>query len=761
MLSKGKLLFLILLSILFTGNVSWSYGQSIPKPVNEQISDLQIKEVSDRWIFGNSKISLELSKVNGEWLSLKHIDLPGNIIYPVNPITNVDFRIDDVWMVEKYGATLLESKVNVDQAKNRISLEMVFGVLPRPPLSFIPERWKNRTPLAMQSPAPGSRYEFTLTSIYTLYPGQSRIDRLARLARLPSNNIMYSTFRRLEGFLFQLPGPSLGEPKDCTLQLSGPLWRDSYIYPGKQYSSITDRFVELSTAPDRTAGLVNIRNEQRKLTLSSWLDTKGEVAYYTYLSGDGFKSTILHYDMRALRLSERSYAESDIHRIEITTGPLSDALKKYREMAEQRMPINLSTPKWAREMTILEVMPSYFPNGLKGLMDKLEFYKGVGFNTIYLMPHWVGGYVPIDPFTVDPKFGTKEDLKLLVKRAHSLGMRVIFDMVIHGFAASSPLVREHPEFFSKNENGLLVPHHVWPSINTDPTNPGYQQYMIDLVLHDIKEYDIDGYRIDANTFKMPNWEPNLGYPAWKGGNTFELQKRMYEAMQRVKPDTVILSEIFGPVWHSLSNLVHDSSNWASAVALEKMQTGEINAEIYKSLMANTYDVLQKGANRVYFARNHDTSWFGKFGGYTPRFKALDAIHVFMTVPEFFAGDPENPPFPDKETGLYDYYRKLFSFRTKYPELLQGDVLLREIESDNPWIFTGMKQLDGQTSVVIVSLSEKEEHGRISIKLPVKHSFKNLKLIDPIANETQEISVQEKTNSISVRMKPFQVLVGRI
>ncbi|MEJ7712336.1 MAG: hypothetical protein WKF84_21385 [Pyrinomonadaceae bacterium] len=35
--------------------------------------------------------------------------------------------------------------------------------------------------------------------------------------------------------------------------------------------------------------------------------------------------------------------------------------------------------------------------------------------------------------------------------------------------------------------------------------------------------------------------------------------------------------------------------------------------------------LPIGANRVFYTRNHDTSWFYHFNGYTPRFMSMEAV----------------------------------------------------------------------------------------------------------------------------------------
>jgi glycosidase len=461
---------------------------------------------------------------------------------------------------------------------------------------------------------------------------------------------------------------------------------------------------------------------------------------------------------RAYQMPVNFSATSDIHHLELVPS-LKAGLESYRQMCEKQMPLDTQTPASIREMVLLEIYPEYFPEGFKGITSKLSFYKDVGFNTIYLMPHWKGGYSPIDFYTVDPRFGTSQDLKEMVRMAHSLGMKVFFDMVIHGFNEKSPVITQRPDIFVKDEQGKLARHPMWKSITTDWANPAYKQYMADLALYDVKTYDIDGYRLDAATYKGPSWEPNLSYPAYLSGTAApELMERMLEAMHTVKPEAVMLSEVFGPVFYTISNLVHDNQTEGPQFLLEKMEKGEYTAYDYKMHMQHVFSALPKGANRVYFARNHDTSWFYHFNGYTLRFMAMEAIHALCAIPEVFAGDPKNKPNPDDDKAVFEHYKKLFSLRKDYPELARGELLLEEVETNNPMVFTALRRMYGKITLVTVSLSDKEEN--VQITVPEKTVKGNINLIDGLSRQTIKSSLTN-TGKIEIKLKPYQVIVGRL
>jgi len=705
--------------------------QESHRPKRFLYRDIYLQEETDILVFGNARIKLDFGSGQGNWLSFTANDVAGNMISSSRPGITMDFRIDGKWMVDEYGAIFLRYETEVDKNRQGVSLYLIFRILSAHGL------------------------QFTLTCSYTIFPNESRVERSARLARNGAGGELSSQDIHLEGFRFSLPGVTLGEIAQCVVDAPGPWFPKNYVAPQTPYKDLKDKAIGFHGAPDGGFGFLAVTNKELKMVLASWMDTAGEVNYHPSLHGDGERLSFAFHDHRDYRMPEDFAVTADTHRIELVSGELPAALGKYREMCEQNMPLDQSTPDWAREMVLLEVFPPYYPGGLKELTDKLPFYKEIGFNTIYLMPHWTGGYSPIDVFEVDPRLGTSADLREMVSVAHSLGMKVLFDMVIHGFNQKSPMMERHPEYFVHDEEGNIAQHRTWKSMSTDWASPDYRQFMVDLVLHDLKEYDNDGYRVDAASFKGPNWAPNIPYPAYLSGSAAqELMKLMLEAMRKHKPDAVLLSEVFGPIFYTVCNLVHDNQTEAPQHFLEMMESGEATAADYKAHMANVFDLLPREANRVYFARNHDTSWFYHFNGYTPRFMALDAIHVLCAIPEVFAGDPNNGPHPDDDPAVYEYYRKLFALRKEYPELARGDLLLREVECNNASIFTALRRLRDNTALVVISLSGKEENICIT---GIEEMGQVIQMNDAITGE----AIEGMGKPLTLKLRPFQVLVGRL
>ena len=714
--------------------------------------DMRFEQVGDRLVLANDQVSLEFSQ--GHWIEMNAEGVPGNLLSSKDNGESVDFMIDDVWMVEEHGAHYSKHKLVVDEEKDSMTLELSYNVGSRPAFSYIPTRWQSRSPASGKL---GRGWEFQFVSRYKLFAGQSRVERSARVTRNRSGNIITPSFRRCGGFTFSVPGVAVGPPEECTFEIPCPLYTYRYFKPGSKYSEISDRFMSLFTAPDRLPGIVAFENKNVPAAFATWMDTKGELSYYSYLSGDGERISVIFYDTRSLRLDDNDFHESDVQTI-VVKPTFRDTQNEYRKMLSEWAPTSTKTPPWARELIVLEVMPRYYEGGFKGLTKRLPFYREIGFNLIYTLPHFIGGYTNVDPRKMDPKHGTPEDLKEMVRVAHELGMRVIFDMVVHGFHEDSQIAKDHPEFFFRDEHGHLAKHHTWPTFDTDPANPAFRKFMADLVKNDIRTYGIDGYRVDANSFKGPNWAANLPYPAWKSQNIITLYNDMHEAMLEEKKDIVMYSEMYGQVYHAVSNLVQDA-NWGVVTqVLQKMEAGEISAADYKAGIARQLDTLLPDINRIRFCRNHDTSWYwGSFYGYHRRTLNVDTIHSVVGVPLVFAGDPYNGPNPDDDPATWDFYRNIFALRKEFPELGKGEILLHEVTCDHPNVFSVMRRVDEGLVLALVSLSEKPAKVDLGFS-DIGELPEQVALVDPVGDGDSEIGLVD--GSLKVELEPFGIRVAR-
>jgi len=99
---------------------------------------------------------------------------------------------------------------------------------------------------------------------------------------------------------------------------------------------------------------------------------------------------------------------------------------------------------------------------LRGIMRRLDYIKGLGANTIWLSPIFRNrrekddsyhGYGIQNFLEVDQRFGTKEDLRELVKQAHQKGMFIVLDIIINHTGDNWAYPGGYPYYYWKGAPG--------------------------------------------------------------------------------------------------------------------------------------------------------------------------------------------------------------------------------------------------------------------------------------------------------------------
>ncbi|OUL04741.1 glycoside hydrolase family 13 protein [Bacillus spizizenii] len=230
-------------------------------------------------------------------------------------------------------------------------------------------------------------------------------------------------------------------------------------------------------------------------------------------------------------------------------------------------------PEWAKSTVWYQIFPERFANGredlspenalpwgskdpdvndffggdLQGMIDKLDYLEDLGVNGVYLTPIFSAPsnhkYDTLDYYSIDPHFGDPKLFRTLVSQLHQRGMRIMLDAVFNHIGSASPQWQDvvkngaqsryknwfHIHSFPVKEDNYdrfaFTPD--MPKLNT--ANPEVQIYLLDIALYWIREFDIDGWRLDVAN--------EVDHVFWK---TFR------QAVLAEKPDVYILGEI----WHS-------------------------------------------------------------------------------------------------------------------------------------------------------------------------------------------------------------------
>jgi len=404
---------------------------------------------------------------------------------------------------------------------------------------------------------------------------------------------------------------------------------------------------------------------------------------------------------------------------------------------------------------------SFYGGDLRGIIDKLPYLEDLGINAIYLTPIFKSSsnhkYNTNDYMEIDSDFGTKEDLKELVNKAHEKGMKIVLDAVFNHsgeefFAFKDLLekqeesqykdwfhVKKFPIDFEKivkinkkkgwkdwyidDKTGEdILPYHTFahtpymPKLNTE--NKELKDYLLKVAKYWIEEFDIDGWRLDVAN------EVDHGF--WRD---------FRKAVKEVKKDAYIVGEIW-----------HDSSPWLQGDQYDAVMNyaftysciryfakNEINTKAFREMLAGILVRYSQQVNEVMLnlLDSHDTARFLDKSDFDLEQLKLAELMMFTFVgaPMLYYGteiamtggdDPDCRKamiWEDKKWNkeLLAYIKKLIEIRKTNKALSHGDIKL--IEHDKLMIF----ERTYEDSKILVIINNTKEN--IEFILPKEYSNK--------------------------------------
>jgi malto-oligosyltrehalose trehalohydrolase len=135
--------------------------------------------------------------------------------------------------------------------------------------------------------------------------------------------------------------------------------------------------------------------------------------------------------------------------------------------------------------------------GFNGIADRLEYLRDLGVSAIELMPiadfpgrrNW--GYDGVLPYAPDEAYGTPDELKMLIDKAHGLGLTMLLDVVYNHFGPDGNYLPAYAGSFFDAELETL-----WGAA-IDFRRPEVCDFFIHNALYWLNEYRFDGLRFDA------------------------------------------------------------------------------------------------------------------------------------------------------------------------------------------------------------------------------------------------------------------------
>ena len=231
---------------------------------------------------------------------------------------------------------------------------------------------------------------------------------------------------------------------------------------------------------------------------------------------------------------------------------------------------------------------------LNTLIPFISEIKSLGFNALYIGPLFesVGhGYETTDYKKLDSRLGTNEDLANFVAECHKQGIRVILDGVFNhtgrDFFAFSDIkkYRESSQykdwycnvnFNGNNEYNDGFSYDNWGGYNLlarlNQHNSEVRNYISDVIRFWVKEFDIDGIRLDAADVL-----------------DFSYMQMMRKVANEVKPDLWLMGEV-----------IHgDYIRWVNGDTLHSVTNYHLHKALYSGHNDHNYFEIAHTVKRLY------------------------------------------------------------------------------------------------------------------------------------------------------------------
>jgi glycosidase len=375
---------------------------------------------------------------------------------------------------------------------------------------------------------------------------------------------------------------------------------------------------------------------------------------------------------------------------------------------------NLTHPAWIMQGNIYEVnVRQYTSEGtLVAFGKNLQRLKDMGVQTLWFMPlnpigkidrkGALGSYYAVSSYTtLNPEFGTLDDWKGLVHKAHEMGFKVVIDWVPNHTAADHVWLTTHPDFYVKDSTGkAAVPFDWTDTRQLDYKNSEMQDSMIAAMKYWITESDIDGFRCDVA------W--NVPGPFWT---------KCIGELKKLKADLFMLAEGDKPYLHPSG--FDATYSWVMFKKMVQVAKGERPAFALDSV-ESYYDTLYpKNALELYFTSNHDeNSWnkadYGTMPGAIHAPFAVFTLTMYHSIPLIYSGQEEpvldSLSFFYKDAINFKNYRRAKFYQTllelrKNNSALASDASFKKISVGNDSaLYAYVREAGNKKVFVILNLS---------------------------------------------------------
>jgi len=334
---------------------------------------------------------------------------------------------------------------------------------------------------------------------------------------------------------------------------------------------------------------------------------------------------------------------------------------------------------WWRDAVIYQIYPRSFASSggpigdIPGAISRLDHLARLGVDAVWLSPFYRSpqrdaGYDVEDYRDIDPIFGTMDDVDALIARAHSLGLRIVFDIVPNHTSdrhvwfrqalAAGPESPERERYWFRpapNDWRSVFGGRAWTRVCDREDAPGspwesdaswylhlfdssqpdlnWSNPEVQAEFHDILRFwlrrGVDGFRVDVahglvKDPALPNWgrtaamvegekaanegekkpEKNEAAPMWNLDGVHDIYRQWRKVLDEFGPDRMLVAEAWVSPASAIAKYVR-SDEMSQSFNFEFLASAW-TADRMRTVIADSLrDMDAVGATATWVLSNHD------------------------------------------------------------------------------------------------------------------------------------------------------------
>ena len=381
------------------------------------------------------------------------------------------------------------------------------------------------------------------------------------------------------------------------------------------------------------------------------------------------------------------------------------------------------------DITNEAVWDRYYGGSLRGICEKVEYLKELGISTIYLTPIFASEsphrYDSINFLDIDEILGNKTDFQELIDICHKNNIKVILDIILNHcgvnfFAFKDLLINQEK---SKYKDWFLIDKYpvditskeimysCWwnnkgmPQFNLH--NKEVQRYLFESCSYWIKEFDIDGWRIDVSS--------ELG---------ISFIKKFCTYMRQIKSDITIIGEnwkngemyLKGDTFNGITNYLLWWKAYVPFFIENSKSCEEFICEIMECYFSYSHISYCQCWNLI---SSHDLARFRNKLQDDKMFKILVLIQMLLPgTPIIYYGDeigmnqgddPKNRKYMEWDkcndnNSIYKFYRSVLKVRNS-TEIFKVGQLKIDLFNENEEVICFTRYFLNENVYIIINFSE--------------------------------------------------------